>query len=1146
MTTITKMRLKGFKSFAKAIDLEFGDRFNCILGPNGSGKSNVMDALCFVLGKMGAKSMRAEKTANLIFNGGKDGSPAKEAEVAIYFANQDNEFPVDQKEVKISRILRSTGQSIYKINDETRTRQQVLELLSAAKVDPDGHNIILQGDIVRFMEMRTEHRREMIEEIAGISLYEDKKAKALNELGKVDTRLNEATIIMTERETYLKELKKERDQAMKYKDLEKNIKSNKATYLHVQITEKEKKKEDIEGRIQKHEDNIAKINDKIKDTRKHIDEKKKELDTISQTIEEKGEKESIELQKNLETIKTDMVKNRERLNTCNNEINKVHERKQQLQTTLKDIETTIKDLENSKKDLDAQIQTLQIKENKTVGDIKAFKVKHGVADGGNQLEEVEQEIDAVTKDIQEQEQQRQALLQKKFQLDARLQQLEEKITNLQSLGKGVSITKLQQQFDKASKELSKALNEDSFLATQLGDVKEDIRKREEQLYVLQAQDAGRKTSAMDNTAVKKILALKKAGIYGTVAQLGKVDKQYAVALEVAAGGRMNNIVVQDEKVAADCIKLLKRDKLGTATFLPVNKIKARVTPSVKGSGIIGNALDLIKYDNQFKNVFSFILGNAVVVNNLDTARRIGIGKARMVTLDGDLCEVSGAMIGGFRHKTRKISFQDATATGDLTKTQQELDKFYKIKTTLEKRRSENEESIDDLRQEKHACEGELIKAEKTIGSVDIPAIKKERDQLKKDTIYEDLQAKENNIARCAKELAQLRKERDNIRASRKDLNHPEIAQQLEKLEQKRQATRDQLVQLNTETKNIETQITNIYLPEQEKTQHIMKQHDKETSIFKKEAQELQELLKLQTKELKDKESAAQKFHKDYKDLFTKRNKTTEDVQKRESSIQVEDMKIKEITQRMNDISINRAKIVGELEGLQKEYDEYKGVELRKHISEEKLKDEIRKFEQHMQQMGNVNLRALEVYEDIRKEYDELLTKMDKLKGEKDDVLDMIHEIETKKKDMFMKTFNFISKNFTRIFSSLSSKGSEAQLYLENKEEPLTAGVDIKVKIVGNRYLDVKSMSGGEKTMAALAFIFAIQEHQPGSFYILDEVDAALDKKNSELLSKLVAKYADNAQYIMISHNDAVISEAEQIYGVSMHPSGVSKITSLKV
>jgi chromosome segregation protein len=265
----------------------------------------------------------------------------------------------------------------------------------------------------------------------------------------------------------------------------------------------------------------------------------------------------------------------------------------------------------------------------------------------------------------------------------------------------------------------------------------------------------------------------------------------------------------------------------------------------------------------------------------------------------------------------------------------------------------------------------------------------------------------------------------------------------------------------------------------------------------------------------------------------------------EASILLEASKEKTIQDRINEISITKARVTAEKEALDTEFEEFEGIPLRRGISIDDLKLEIKNFESMLSKIGNVNMRALEVYEEIRKEYDGLVEKKEKLNSEREDVLNMITEIEKNKKSVFMKTFKELNKNFSRIFLSLSKKG-EASLELENKEDPLSAGIDIRVRITGNKFLDIKSLSGGEKTMAALAFIFAIQEYQPMAFYLLDEVDAALDKKNSELLSELVSKYSTGAQYIMISHNDNVITEADYVYGVSMHESGSSKVVSLKL
>lgn len=218
--------------------------------------------------------------------------------------------------------------------------------------------------------------------------------------------------------------------------------------------------------------------------------------------------------------------------------------------------------------------------------------------------------------------------------------------------------------------------------------------------------------------------------------------------------------------------------------------------------------------------------------------------------------------------------------------------------------------------------------------------------------------------------------------------------------------------------------------------------------------------------------------------------------------------------------------------------------MRRGISLDELYSEVRSLEQQMKAMGNINLRALEIYEKVKVEYDSLIDKYKTLKSEKDDVLNLIYEIETKKKAIFMKTFNAVHKNFKQIFSTLSTKG-EALLEIENQEDPFEGGVDVKVKMASNKFLDIKGLSGGEKTLAALSLIFALQEFQPAAFYLMDEVDAALDKHNSELLSKLIAKYSQGAQYLLISHNDSVITEANTVYGVSMQD-GISKVTCLKL
>ncbi len=1141
MAIIKSMHLKGFKSFAKPINLEFGTGFNCIIGPNGSGKSNIMDAMCFVLGKLSAKSMRAEKASNLIFNGGKNSSQLKEAEVSIIFSNDDNEFPVESNEIKLTRVIKSTGNSVYKINDEILTRQQIIEVLSAAKIDPDGHNIILQGDIVRFMGMKPEQRRELIEEVAGISVFENKKNKAMTSLNRVEGQLNDVTIILHERESYLKELRKDKDQAEKYKNLEKNIKSNKATYFHLQLKERNVKKEEIESKIKKQENNKKKLEEREKEIWENIKKKKGELENINKDIEEKGEKEAIELQNEIESLKTELARNQERNETCKSEINKIIERKKQLETSEQDINKTIKGLKESKGELDEKIKILKRGEEEKSKQINNLKTKLGII-SNSEFEKIEEELDEKLKEYEKLQEINQDLLQKKFKIDAEISSIEDKISTGEQLEKTSNAPAIRKRLEVITKEISKSATEDTVLYEKLKSAKENYSQLNEELFKLQTQRNSAKASVEGDRAIKKILDQKHPGVYGTVSQLGSVEKKFATALDVAAGARIKSLVVLDDKIAASCIKTLKESRSGIATFLPMNKIRARSTTKIKGNGIYGSAIDLIEYNPKFKTIFSYVFANTLVVEDIATARRVGIGKVRMVTLEGDIVEMSGAMIGGYRTKRQGVGFNEKTIDNKLEKITGEIDQSKRILNLLEKRKIENEEKINKIRNEKSEIEGELIKLERSTSGLSVTELKKKRKELKESPIYKEFSDIGNQMEILNKTLQKTKAEKVKLKGNS---NSNEKGNRLDNLENKRLKIREEIVEKNTEIKNITIQLTNIYGPEKEKILQLIKNSEKETEDFKEEHKTLGQLIKDQKTLLNKKDSEKSKFQKAYKDLFSARNKLSETIQKLEGTTLIETTKIKSINEKINDLSIKKAKVMAEREAIDQEMEEFKGITLRRGITKEDLKVEIKNFENMISKMGNVNMRALEVYENIKKEYESLVEKTDKLKMEKEDVLDMIAEIEKNKKDIFLKTFKTINNNFSRIFRSLSNKG-EAAMEVENKESPLDGGIDIRVRITGNKFLDIKSMSGGEKTMAALAFIFAIQEYQPAAFYLLDEVDAALDKKNSELLSELVSKYSAGAQYIMISHNDNVITEADYVYGVSMHQTGISKIISLKL
>lgn len=1165
MTRITRMTLDGFKSFGKFTELLFGPDFNCVLGPNGSGKSNILDALTFVLGKSSAKSMRVEKASNLIYNGGKAKKPSKQGMVSIHFDNEKKIFPTEDKEVKITRVVRQSGQSIYKINDKVRTRQQIKDLLALARINPDGYNIILQGDIIRFVEMNPVERRMLIEEISGIGVYEEKKQKALLQLQKVEERLKEAEIILNERGTNLKELKKDRDHALKFKEMSDKVKENKASLVKLQMDAKESEAGELEAIMGKAKEELARIQEGIDGLRNENDGKKQSIEALTREVEEKGETGQIQLNKEIESIKVDMAKKQSRLDTIQQELAKIRQRQKDLKSADGELNEKIDQLEKDKAELEKKRSSLGKEKDSISKKMQAFKEKnmlHDAADIEKKIEELDRNSEELQKEIHKLRESQHQMLRDKDKVEHHLKTIEAEVQKVLDLKKSNkeqvdTLKNMHEDFKKTTLELNKALDNDTALGGQISISRTGIAAANEELAKLRARHISIREVKLSDVAVKKILEQKNkmSGIYGTVAELGEVDSRYALALEVAAGPRIKSIVVEDDKVAAEAIKYLKKNRFGIATFLPLNKIRPFETEkglkkSADAEGSYGLAIDLVKFDPKFKSIFQYLFSNTLVVEDIDTARKLGIGEAKMVTLDGDLVEKSGAMQGGFRERRKQsFGFNEKNLMEDIEKHESSMEKLRKSIEDIESRRKENEERINKLRSKKAALEGDIIKTERSLNiahhDTEDPEERKKELELSMKHYDNEIAKANEDIQKHNKLLTDNKIERQKLRAKVLELRDPALLAELNTFDEKSRQITEELIRIDGEMKSIETQVNDIHKPELDKTRQIIKQHGKEEQEFGNESEKTKADIKEKEGILKIKENEAKAFYAQFRELFTQRNKLTEEINKNEMKLnaKVEDSRKVEI--RLNTFSIKNAEANTGLNALRQEFSQYEGVPIDTGKNEQELKAEISKFESMRQNIGSVNMRALEIYDEVERQYNELMQKKDGLGKEKDDVVSLMNEIEGKKKEMFMKTFGVVNDHFKRNFNMLTPKG-DANLVLESPEKVFDAGLRVAVKLTGEKFLDIRSLSGGEKTLTALAFIFAIQEHEPASFYILDEVDAALDKHNSEKLSKLIAKYAENAQYILISHNDSIISEASNLYGVSMDEHGISKVVSLKV
>jgi len=1164
MTKINRIQIHGFKSFAQKTDVPLDNKFNCIIGPNGSGKSNVGDAICFVLGRLSAKSMRVEKASHLIFNGGKKKTPATSASVEIAFCNKNKVFPVEDSEIIVNRSITKTGNSVYRINGKKKTRGEVLDLLSAARINPDGYNIILQGDIMRFVDMSPMERRKIIEEISDVSIYEEKKHKAMLELNKVEEKLNNAVIILQERKTYLKELKKDRDQALKFKELKEQIDSYKATNLHLQIKEREEVKGKFDQEIEKHQTKIKKAEEKISELKKQVESGKDKVAKFNQEIEQKGEKEQLELHRDVEDLKVELAKDKTRISTLKDELNKIEQRKDQLGEELKELEEKAVSFSGKGKDLNKRIQEKKNELETLIKNIADFKKKNKIESSQEMEDEIENKdklIETQQEEAQKIRQEQQELLREKDRIEYQLETIDErikKVKEVESENKS-QIKDLQQkktEFKNSTLRLNQCIDQDSSFASQLSNAKSKLMELQEKQAQLNAKAMSVQAALSGNKAVESILSNKKkfGGIHGTISELGQANRQYSLPLEMAAGARMQNIVVDDDKIAAECIKYLKNNKLGSASFIPLNKIRYQEISNedqklAKQSGVHDFALNLIKFRSEYKKAFAYVFGNTLIVEDIDTARKVGVSRIKMATLDGALTEASGVMRGGFLAKKQALGFKEQDSIEELERIEAKIAESESVISSILTRREANEKEISFLRNKRSELEAEVIKLEKTLhlDDSDLTASEGLKKELKEKLKEVEIKSNEiqNKISVFNHELATLKSAKQNLRSQVSELRNPRLLAQLSAYEESRQKAKEDLVRLENDLKNSSLQVDQIILPEKQKIQDIFKQHDKEEQEFKAEIKQLSEKITIKDKELVKKEAESKEFYSKYKELFNQREKETTLINKAENEIENVREDVRGSERESNLISLKNAEVKAKLAGLYEDFEKYKEIIIISGKTVQELQHEINKFEVMLSQMSAVNMKALEIYEEIEREYTKLVEKKDSLDQEKTDVLTLMNEIETKKKDHFMKTFDQANDNFQRIFSNLFKKGN-AYLELDNKENLFEGGLSIKVKLTGNRYMDIKSLSGGEKTLTALSFIFAIQEYQPATFYILDEIDAALDKHNSETLSKLIRDYSDKAQYIVISHNDALMSEADTLFGVSMNEHGISKVTSLRI
>ncbi len=983
-TAIKSLHMRGFKSFNKKIDIIFQPGLNCVIGPNGSGKSNVLDSLCFILGKRSSHDMRADNFADLLFK--RKSASASEGEVCIVLDNSKGMFPLGEKTVELKRKIKKTGQTQYKINGKNATRIQVLDLLAPARIFPDGHNIILQGDVDKFVDLKSIERRQLIEEVAGIAIYEEKKAKALSELGKVDEKLKEVNIVLKEKETYMKNLEDEKKGAQTYRELQTDIKKFQTGELSLKKKYALERRDKVAASIETKLIEIDNIKLEIEISSKKIAQFKQQLEKLEKEIQKKGGEESLQLNRQVEAIRVELEKARTLISMSLSQIEQVQKRKTDLEQNLSTLGNKLKENESERNSLEKELSAIEKQES-------ALK-KGSIAD----LKELEADVDKFEKDADALKNKRDKTnseiqqFKAKFQVqESELRFIEDRIAQLKNSTKDFSVAKEQQQ--KLMKDIDVLAREDSRLALELGELRKEIIGKEEKLTKNKILSRGSQEAILRDTAIRMLKGRNISGVYGTVAELGNAKQQYATALSIAAGNRMKNIVVDSVDIAIKCLELLKSSRAGIATFLPLDKLKgsAEDVPEaiLKKSGVLGLAYTLIDCEPKYAKIFKYIFRNTIVVQNIDIAKSIGVGKCRMVTLDGDLFEPSGAITGGFRQAAGVVF--ETVAREQIDKLDLELGKLNEQFSELGAERAKLEDKLFELRKAKAEVDAKAALTEKGQLARDISALEKRASQLN-DSAKKNFSAAEElekNLAELEAKINEKVSERNAIKTQLHDAQFGDSVTKAEELQQKKS-------ELETNLAAIKATIENALLPDRENTLRVLKELEKEKKSFDKQISEEESKVKNLEKNLDVKEKEQESFHGKLRLAFDEQAGLNNQLRSAEADYNKFLMQQNVIGTEKNNLAIEKAQYEAELAAIGEELKPFVGIEPIEFKTLEEARKKINETQVKLESLGNVNMRALEVFEDVIKEYNELAVRVSKLQEEKNSVLSLIDEVENKR------------------------------------------------------------------------------------------------------------------------------------------------------
>ncbi len=1176
---LKSLEMQGFKSFPDKTVLNFNDGITCVVGPNGSGKSNISDAVRWVLGEQSTKNLRGSKMEDVIFGGTNIRRALGFAEVSLILENKDRKLNIDKDIVKVTRRYYRSGDSDYLINGENVRLRDINELFMDTGLGRDGYSMVSQGRVADLISSKSNNRRDMLEEAAGISHYRYRRADASRKLAQAEENMVRLRDILAELEARVGPLKTQSEKAQKFlvyadekKELEIGIWLHNIDKIRGKLgeqTDKIKIAAEQYNNAKIRLDEIASEIENIIEESRNITDKIDEIRSASSTVEE----EATRLEGEIAVHRNSIEHNLETIARFKSDMQSATDSEQDIESQIAENEKEIEALVQKSKE---KYQEL----SKATDSIAEFREESAsVVEQSAQLSE---KLSRLTMELADGRVEVSTITSSIEEIVNRISAIDETLTSRDEI-----ISKLRENMEVCKKDLDsknerrKALeNEIAGYAMRVNtksqkvtDLKEQNDADELEIHRINSRikilDELEKNMEGYSGSVKAIMREKKrgtlTGIHSPLSQIINVEDKYAVAIETALGASLQHIITDTENDAKKAINYLKNNKSGRATFLPISAIKGKKLTEKDLDdcfGFVSIASDLISCDSQYYEIIVSLLGRIAVAEDIDTA--ITIAKKynyhfKIVTLDGQVINAGGSMTGGSR----------AQSTGILTRSI-EIENLLTKCNALQRKYNENSEKYEKLSQELSAAQAELSGASAELAKLQEQIIRRDGDlqlvsgQLEtansaieelneeKRLASERMTALENKCSSVQEKVNRLSAEKNDLQGEIEKKNI-----EYEAMSKKKEAMLEDESKINIEITSIQKDIE----AKQEIISSLkfrLESHDNRLSVLNSEIAKINDKNKEIEKDIADLQDKIFELRKQNEDsataveeLITKRN----ELDKNAATLRTEE----------RDLSSDRENLGGELarleerkENMEKEldstvnklFDEYQLT--RREADELNIviedfaaaKTRLNELKNKIRGLGSVNVGAIEEYKEVNERYVFMGGQLDDIEKSRAELDRLISDLTQKMAEQFREQFAKISKNFSETFVELFN-GGKAELSLENPLDVLESNIEIKVQPPGKNVQNIDLLSGGEKGLAAIALLFSILKVTPAPFCIFDEVEAALDDINVTRYAQYVRRMTDNTQFIVISHRRGTMEEADVLYGVTMQEKGVSKLLELK-